>query len=310
MSSLPQYEPFYEVEPSHSGAASPAPDFAALLPLARPHIVAIAALGTLTFGRFLSGELLVGLATVAALDWFLVNVVNRAVDLAEDRENDVPGVAFLAAHRARVAQVAVGALALSLLLTHLLAPALTPWRLGYHALGAAYNFPLLGRRLKRVYGVKNVVSAAGFLITAFAYPLAIAGATIDVRAVAALAVFFFLFELSYELVYDLRDTDGDRVAGVPTLPAVHGPVVAGRVIDLLATMSIGVLVGSTVSGRLAWGHAVLGVAPALQMLLVRIWRDQGGPTDADCVRLTWLGAAMLAVHQGWLLLGLPGASAV
>ena len=90
MSSLPHYEPFYEFEPSDPGTAharesgsAPALDVAALLRLGRPHIVAIAALGTLTFGRFLSGQLLVGLAAVAALDWFLVNFVNRAVALPE-----------------------------------------------------------------------------------------------------------------------------------------------------------------------------------------------------------------------------------
>ena len=71
-----------------------------------------------------------------------------------------------------------------------------------------------------------------------------------------------------------------------------------------------VLAGSFVSGRLAFGHAVLFVAPAVQMVLMRIWRDRGGPTDADCVRLTWLGVAMLATYQMWLLVGLPGAGGV
>lgn len=283
---------------------------APFLHLARPHIVAIAALGTLTFGRFLTGRMLVGLTIVSALDWFLVNFVNRAVDLKEDRVNAVPGIGFMAANARLVAGGSIAVLALSFVITHLAVPALTPWRLGYHLLGASYNFPLLGRRLKHVYGVKNVASAIGFLITGFAYPLALGGATLHVKAIAALAVFFFLFELSYEIVYDLRDLEGDREAGVPTLPAVHGAAWAVRAVDLLAVSSVAVLAGSFAAGRLSWGHAVLGVAPLLQIALLRVWRSRGGPTGGDCVRLTWTGAALLVVYQLWLLIGLPGSAGI
>jgi 4-hydroxybenzoate polyprenyltransferase len=319
MSSYPQSDllPF-ELEPSNPGTGTGSrrvldllrEDVMPLVHLGRPHIAAIAALGTLTFGRMLSGRMLIGLAVIAGLDWFVVNFVNRAVDLEEDRLNAIPGVGYLAAHRRFVAGGSIAVLALSLVMTHLAAPMLTPFRLGYHLLGASYNFKLVGRRLKHVYGVKNVASAAGFLLTGFAYPLAFAGATLDVKAIAALALFFFLFELSYELVYDLRDLDGDRAAGIPTLPAVHGATWVVRAVDLLAVCSIAILAGSFASGRLSWGHAVLAVAPALQMVLLRIWRSRGGPTGADCVRLTWAGASLLAVYQLWLLMGLPGSAGV
>ena len=38
-----------------------------------------------------------------------------------------------------------------------------------------------------------------------------------------------LFELSYEVLYDLRDVDGDRAAGVRTYPVVHGLAVGWNV---------------------------------------------------------------------------------
>jgi len=33
-------------------------------------------------------------------------------------------------------------------------------------------------------------------------------------------------------------------------------------------------------------------------------------TAEDCVRLTWAGAALLAVYQLWLMIGLPGSAGV
>lgn len=319
MSSYPQSDPFpFEFEPSNPGTETEGrrvldllrEEVLPLVHLGRPHIATIAALGSLTFGRMLTGRMLIGLAIIAGLDWFLVNFVNRAVDLKEDRLNAIPGIGYMAANRRLIAGGSLGVLALSFVMTHLAAPMLTPWRLAYHLLGASYNFKLVGRRLKHVYGVKNVASAAGFLLTGFAYPLALGGVTLHVKAIAALALFFFLFELSYELVYDLRDLEGDRAAGVPTLPASHGAAWAVRAVDLLAVSSIGILAGSFASGRLSWGHAVLGVAPVMQMVLLRIWRSRGGPTAEDCVRLTWAGAALLAVYQLWLLIGLPGSAGV
>lgn len=318
MSSLPQSDPFpFEFEPSHSGEESRSVDWRAqraqlapLVHLGRPHIVAIAALGTLTFGRLLTGELLVGLALVAGLDWFVVNFVNRAVDLPEDTVNAIPGIRMMEKHRRVIAAGSFGVIALSLVATHLAAPMLTPFRIAYHLLGASYNFRVFGRRLKHLYGAKNVASAAGFLLTGFAYPIALGGVTLSAKAVLALAVFFFLFELSYELLYDLRDLEGDRAAGIPSLPATHGAEWTVRAIDALVAVSIGVLFGSWMSGRLAWGHAVLMVGPVLSAVLVRVWRASHGPSGDDCVRLTWTGAGLLAVYQLWLLLGLPGSSGV
>lgn len=37
-------------------------------------------------------------------------------------------------------------------------------------------------------------------------------------ALLALVLFFVPFELTYEILYDMRDLDGDRRAGVPTYP--------------------------------------------------------------------------------------------
>ena len=54
--------------------------------VSRLHIVAIAALGTFTFGWLFTGRHLPQLAAITAFDWFLVNLLNRVVDLPEDRQ--------------------------------------------------------------------------------------------------------------------------------------------------------------------------------------------------------------------------------
>src|SRR5579863_10338767 len=64
----------------------------------RAHIVAIASLGTLTFGWLFTGERPWLIAAVSALDWFLVNLLNRVVDLREDAQNGVAGTDFVARH--------------------------------------------------------------------------------------------------------------------------------------------------------------------------------------------------------------------
>ncbi len=85
-------------ESSSSGSA---PTRAALAAgVGRLHILAIAALGTFTFGWLFTGHHPWLLAGVTAFDWFLVNLLNRVVDLAEDAQNALVGTDFVRAHSA------------------------------------------------------------------------------------------------------------------------------------------------------------------------------------------------------------------
>ena len=212
---------------SVSGAASTA------VSIGRLHIVSIAALGTLTFGWLFTGRYLWALVATCAVDWFVVNLLNRVVDLEEDQANQIRGTAFVARHRRAIFAVGLALLIGTVVLTHLFEPNLTPLRLSYHLLGFAYNWPLIPwfGRIKQRYFWKNTASALGFMITVFAYPLATVGwgldpaqlpAGISLSTILFAGVFFFLFELSYEVIYDLRDAKGDALAGVRTYPVVHG----------------------------------------------------------------------------------------
>ena len=284
--------------------------------ISRLHIVAIAALGTFTFGWVFTGQHPWLLAAVSALDWFLVNLLNRVVDIPEDRANGITGADFAATHR-RV--ILVGGFALlfsSLLAVHIVAPRILALRLAYHALGLAYNWPLLAgrRRIKQLYFWKNTASAMGFVLTVFLYPLACAGWGLEAErlapgvnliTIAVSAAFFVLFELSFEVIYDLRDAPGDTLAGIATYPVVHGVRGAVRIIDGLLAASVGCLVFGYARHLIPWRVFIMFTAPLLQFVLYKRALRRG-ITSRDCIGLTWLGVALLTTSHLWIAAGLPG----
>lgn len=288
-----------------------------LISVGRLHIVAIASMAALTFGWVFTGRYLWLMVGVCALDWFVVNLLNRVVDLKEDQLNAITGTELVGRHRRTILGLGFGLLVTSLVAVHLVAPAVTPLRVAGHLLGLAYNWPLLPgrRRLKRLYLVKNLASASAMVLTVFGYPLSQAGFGLQPDAlepditpatIAVTIAFFFLFELSYEVIYDLRDAEGDRAAGVRSFAVVHGERGALRIIDSLIAASLIVFTAGFVLGMVPWRLFIMGAAPLLQLVTYKLmWRR--GISSWDCVNLTWLGAVLFIVYHVWELLGLPGA---
>lgn len=274
-------------------------------------------MGTFTFGWIFTGRYPWLLAVVCGVDWFIVNLLNRVVDLKEDQYNAITGVDFVARHRTAVLCVGFGTLAGTLVALHLVHPEVTPLRVACHLLGLAYNWRLLpgGRRIKELYLFKNTASAMGFMLTVFGYPLAAAGwgrdpsrimSDVTLATILVGAGFFFLFELSYEVIYDLRDAPGDAAAGVKSFPVVHGEKGAVRIIDGLLVTSLAILIGGYVLGYVPWRLAVMFAAPVTQLVLYKRMVRRG-ITSADCIGLTWLGVGLLTVYHLWVAADLPGA---
>jgi 4-hydroxybenzoate polyprenyltransferase len=279
------------------------------------HIVSIGALGTLTFGWILFGRFFWLFACVSALDWFLVNLLNRVVDLAEDRHNRIVGTGFVEAHARALTTAGFVILVASLLVTFAMAPLLGVLRASFHTLGLVYNYPLLpgGRRIKQLYFFKNTASALGFLITVFGYPLVAArrfdlpyAVGVSLATVVTAGVFFFLFELSYEALYDLRDREGDLREGVRSYAVVHGEGGAMIVTAALLVASMLALAAGYAAGVVPWRLFVAIVAPALQLVLALRAYRRNAITSRFCIALTWLGAGILVVFHLWNWLGLPG----
>ena len=286
------------------------------LSVGRLHITAIAALGVFTFGWLFMGEYPWLLALVCGFDWYVVNLINRIVDFEEDEANRIAGADFAIRNKSAILTAVVMVLILSIFLVHFLNPAITWLRIGAHLLGAAYNWPILPgrRRLKRLYFWKNTASAAGFMITLFGYPLATMawghGPTefppgISWATVLFSGTFFLLFEISYEVIYDLRDVKGDTLAGIKTYPVVHGERVAVHIIDGLMLTSMAVLIAGYAIHVLPWRVFIMIAAPTPQFIAYKRALRRG-VSAADCIRLTWLGVAMLFIYHIWVIAELPG----
>jgi 4-hydroxybenzoate polyprenyltransferase len=285
------------------------------LAIARYHIVLVAMAACVTFGWIFTGRYAWLLAVVVGVDWFLINLVNRITDIDEDLANGIPGTERVA--KQKTALVAGAALLLvgSFVATHLVWPALTPLRVAVQAIGFAYNFRLVPtpkglRRFKEIYFFKNFMSAVLFVLTCFAYPLAAIDAPrlVPMTTVIFLAAFFVPFELTYEILYDLRDLEGDRAEGIPTYPVVHGAVVARRIIDGLLVLAVAILAAGFVARVLGVRELLMLAAPVLQFVFYRP-RYRRGLTTKDCVQLTHLGTTMLLFFllgtAIWLRAGLP-----
>ena len=267
------------------------------LELGRFHIVAIAALATVVFGFLFDGHLGVLAGALVGLDWCLLNLWNRIADVPEDRRNGTPGTDFAAAHGRALSFAALA----TLLVTLPLAPRLLPLRLAFHLGGWAYSF---GPRLKRVFLLKNVFSGLLFIASVIGYPLALSQARPPVAEVLCLAAFFLPLEITYELIYDLRDVEGDAAEGIVTVPVAWGAGRTRRLLWLLLALSTASLVLGSWSGALRWRELVMIAAPLQQALVLLFWipREISKPA---AVRVTYLGAAQLASYLAWIALRLP-----
>lgn len=284
--------------------------------ISRIHITTIAALGVFTFGWLFVGTYQWLITAVCALDWYIVNLINKTVDLEEDSVNEITGTVFVHRKRRLLLSIVFPFLLVSLIVVHFLNPAITGLRITCHVLGLFYNFSLLPgkRRLKQMYFWKNNASAVGFLITVFGYPLATAcwgdrphcfPPGISWATVMFSAAFFFLFEISYEVIYDLRDVKGDAIAGIRTYPVVHGIPMAIHIVDGLIFTSIAILSIGFMLGFVPWRIFVMVAAPSLQFVIYKRAMRRG-ITAQDCIRITWIGVAMLVTYHLWVVAGLPG----
>jgi 4-hydroxybenzoate polyprenyltransferase len=304
--------PFYHR--SRSGLKKPA--LKAFIRVARLHISFIAGLAAFTFGWVLTGVYPWLIATVCALDWFIVNLINRVVDADEDKANGITDMEFVDQHSRLLLGIGVFLLFVSLAVVHFVNPAITALRIVCHLLGAHYNWPLLpgGRRLKQIYFWKNIASGIGFLLTVFGYPLldaywekGINGLPpgISWMTVAFSAVFFFLFIQSYEVMYDLRDVSGDSLLEIPTYPAVHGVRTTIHIVNCLIFSSILVLATGYIFSFVPWRIFIMTAAPFIQFIMLKRALRRG-ISAKDCIRITWMGVLLLFIYHVWIVAKLPG----
>lgn len=283
------------------------------LAIARYHIVIVAMVACVAFGWIETGRRPWLVALVCGLDWFLINLMNRITDVAEDEANGIAGTARVARSKRGLTILSAGLMIGSFAATHLAWPMLTPFRIAVQVIGLGYNYPIVPTlrglsRFKEMYFFKNFGSSVLFVLTCFVYPLAVAERVAGWDTIACLALFFVPFELTYEILYDLRDLEGDRREGVPTYPVVHGPERARQIVDALLVAAAGALLAGLVTGAIGVREGLMLVAPVAQLAFYRP-RFARGITSHDCIVLTHLGSAQVALWivgtWVWELAGLP-----
>ncbi len=285
------------------------------LAIARYHIVLVAMTACLVFGWLMTGRYLLWVAVIVGLDWFLINLMNRITDINEDLKNGIQGTARVARNKGLLTAASLLLMGGSFVATHMVWPGLTPYRVAVQLIGFGYNYDIVPTprgfsRFKEIYFLKNFGSSVLFVLTCFAYPLATNGESriMSWAGIVCLALFFVPFELTYEILYDLRDLEGDKQEGIPTYPVVHGPYRARQIIDGLLLLSSGVLVAGILSGSLGVREGLMLAAPCTQIAFYRP-RYHRGLTPRDCIVLTHLGTVQLMFYLVgtffWLRAGLP-----
>jgi len=269
------------------------------------------------FSWLMTGTHMVDIAILGGIDWCLINLLNRITDLKEDLANEIRGTERVAAHqRAFIYGWVVlffGSFGVSLWLY----PELTWLRVVVQLIGLGYSISMVPtlkglKRFKDLYFFKNFMSAVLFVLTCFIYPLAVAEwQTIlpgGYAAIAILVAFFVPFELTYEILYDMRDLEGDQLAGVPTYPVVHGLHRSRQIIDGLLIGAAVVMAAGLLTGLLGLREGLMLAAPGVQFAFYRP-RYTRGMTRADCIWLTHLGTGLLLFYvvgnTVWLAAGLP-----
>ena len=286
-----------------------------ILAIARYHIMLVAMAATVVFGWIATGERPWALTLVVTVDWFLINLMNRITDIDEDLKNGIPGTERVARRRRALTIGSIALMASSFAITHAVWPALTPYRVAVQLIGVGYNYRVVPTpsglsRFKEIYFLKNFGSSVLFVLTCFVYPLAAASfvRVVPWSTILVLAFFFVPFELTYEILYDMRDLEGDRVGKIPTYPVVHGLEPSRRIIDALLALASAIIVGAFAT-RLVGGRELLMLfAPIAQLLFYRP-RYRRGLTSRDCIVLTHIGTAQLVLFivgtALWARAGLP-----
>ncbi len=100
-------------------------------------------------------------------------------------------------------------------------------------LGVLYSSPIPGiGRLKRLHVAKNVVPAFGWALLTVAYPAFAAGQSFSTPVCVAM-LYMFGSVAMVELIWDIRDVEGDRSAGIMSVAVVRGAAATKNYVRVL-----------------------------------------------------------------------------
>lgn len=205
--------------------------------------------------------------------------LNRVCDVVEDEINDPNAYERTSANKTMLRNVAISAIFasvfLSILLTNYVATATLSIMI---LLGVLYSTPFLKRehgkprRLKQIASLKNAIPSIVWPSVTILYPaMSSSGVRLLQLLLAITGLSCSIFTI--EVAWDIRDSRGDRVAGISTLATafgVHRALLVPLVVSCVQALVIMLLV---YFGNLA----TIWLLPALLLVLLPavayLWRD-------------------------------------
>lgn len=156
--------------------------------------------------------------------FFFIAAFNRHVDSKEDEINEPERVNFLKNKSLLIVSVSVAFLLVSFLILFYL------WNYQLIGLFSAaffisyfYNKKLffISKKLKELFVIKNVSISLLLVLLGFMYPYVLSNAS-DFAYLSIISAFFFTRMFINTVTFDIKDIDGDKHAGVMTIPVVMG----------------------------------------------------------------------------------------
>lgn len=190
--------------------------------------LSIAALAFLLPGLPLNPVLLFS----AFLVTFSVYTLNLATDRQEDALNFPERNRYFVSDRRALLTIAAISYLAALVMGGAITLKIVPVLCIPLGMGLLYSLRIGGTRLKDLFIGKNATVSLSWALEAALLPAAFA-----FRTPAVLLVFFFIFVkvIINTIVCDVRDVQGDRAAGVRTVPVVLGVTTTRRLLLLLNT---------------------------------------------------------------------------
>ena len=129
-------------------------------------------------------------------------------------------------------------------------------------LAFAYSLPILpnGQSLKKIPGVKTALIVLLWVILTFLIPMTVSGIPWSFQIIGGI-LYESLMISSIANLNDIRDTQGDSLAGVPTIPVIFGVRIA--FFFSLVTIIAATIVGATLGN---WLLVLLGVLGTIGLL--------------------------------------------
>lgn len=239
-------------------------------------------------------------SVLVVLGFVHVNLYNYFTDVEEDAENDRYNPIHDDRKSLYIGAYLVVSAVLVLTISGLLLSTLTFW-LSFVGLALGYVYSHDRFRFKERLAVKNFTIGLGYglVLLIFRSGLADGLATVDL----VVALFFSFFSVTGSTTRDVFDVEGDREAGVTTVPAAWGLAGTGHFLSAVTVVQLLSIVVPAVAGVIPRSYLVLvAVTPLLFKRPYYVYRREIERLDPKAIPgIVATSLLLLAVNVAELL---------